>query len=83
MLVPTSLDRRPRCCCDGACSTVLWSFQRRFDPLHNSSVTLQSRKERLLENMALFDFTLSETQMEALNTLDAAFRYCWDPSKVL
>ena len=37
---------------------------------------------RITENAGLFDFTLDERDMSALDALDANFRACWDPTRV-
>ena len=37
---------------------------------------------RIEENAALFDFTLDDRDMAALDTLHAGFRTCWDPTGV-
>ena len=37
---------------------------------------------RITENAALFDFTLDERDMAALDALNADFRACWDPTRV-
>jgi methylglyoxal/glyoxal reductase len=37
---------------------------------------------RITENAGLFDFTLDERDMSALDALDADFRACWDPTRV-
>ena len=38
-----------------------------------------TRPERLAENLALFDFSLSPTQMAALDALDEGLVTGWDP----
>ncbi len=40
-----------------------------------------SRKERLVENLAVFDFHLGEAEMARLDALNDGFRTCWDPTK--
>jgi diketogulonate reductase-like aldo/keto reductase len=37
---------------------------------------------RITENAGLFDFTLEERDMTALDALNADFRACWDPTRV-
>lgn len=39
------------------------------------------RPERLAENAAIFDFTLDETDMRALDALDEDFHVAWDPTE--
>jgi len=40
------------------------------------------RNERILENSRVFDFTLSPSEMKALDSLNEDFRTCWDPSNL-
>jgi diketogulonate reductase-like aldo/keto reductase len=40
------------------------------------------RNERILENSRVFDFTLSLSEMKALDSLNEDFRTCWDPSNL-
>ena len=40
------------------------------------------RNERILENSRVFDFTLSNNEMNALDSLNEDFRTCWDPSNL-
>jgi diketogulonate reductase-like aldo/keto reductase len=37
---------------------------------------------RIEENAGIFDFTISDRDMAALDALDASFRTCWDPTAV-
>lgn len=40
------------------------------------------KKERIVENSQVFDFKISDEDMNTLNGLDENFRTCWDPSEV-
>jgi diketogulonate reductase-like aldo/keto reductase len=40
------------------------------------------RNDRILENSEVFDFTLSSSEMKALDSLNEDFRTCWDPSNL-
>jgi len=40
------------------------------------------RNDRILENSRVFDFTLSSSEMKALDSLNEDFRTCWDPSNL-
>lgn len=42
-----------------------------------------SNADRIQENVRLFDFTLSDTDMGKLSALDCGQRYCWDPTEVV
>ncbi|XP_030018797.1 uncharacterized protein LOC115439038 [Sphaeramia orbicularis] len=39
--------------------------------------------DRIKENAAIFDFTLTDEDMDRLSALDCGHRYCWDPSQVV
>ncbi|XP_068611932.1 glyoxal reductase-like [Brachionichthys hirsutus] len=39
--------------------------------------------DRIKENAKIFDFTLSDSDMDRLSALDRGERCCWDPSEVL
>ena len=41
-----------------------------------------ARKERIVENAEIFDFTLDESDMKILDGLDEGFRCSWDPTKI-
>jgi len=41
-----------------------------------------SHKERIEENSAIFDFEISDDDMESMDTFNENFRTCWDPSNV-
>lgn len=50
-----------------------WAIQHGILP-----IAVSSKPERNLENLAVFDFELSETQMAALDMLDTGERFVWD-----
>ncbi|XP_028285338.1 uncharacterized protein LOC114451023 isoform X2 [Parambassis ranga] len=54
-----------------------WAVQQGVPVLPKSS-----HPERIQENAKLFDFTLSDADMDRLSALDCGHRYCWDPSEV-
>ncbi|XP_060922022.1 glyoxal reductase [Limanda limanda] len=54
-----------------------WAVQQHVPVLPKSS-----NPERIIENAELFDFTLSDTDMDRLSALDCGHKYCWDPSEV-
>ncbi len=41
-----------------------------------------NRPQRIRENAALFEFELSQAEMERLDALDEGFRTSWDPTDV-
>jgi diketogulonate reductase-like aldo/keto reductase len=54
---------------------IRWSLQ------HNLVVIPKSaRKERIIENSGVFDFNISEQDMERLDSMNENFRVAWDPS---
>lgn len=54
-----------------------WAIQ------HGIAVIPKSvRRERIVENAAIFDFELDPEQMASLDALDENFRTCWDPTTV-
>lgn len=65
--------------CDRTPAQVLlrWAVQQGVPVLPKSS-----NPDRIQRNTELFDFSLSDADMDKLSTLDCGLRYCWDPSKV-
>jgi diketogulonate reductase-like aldo/keto reductase len=56
---------------------IRWALQ------HDVVVILKSvRRERIVENAAVFDFSLSAHDMATLDALDESHRFAWDPSAV-
>jgi len=41
-----------------------------------------ARKKRIIENAAIFDFSLDKSDMKILDDLDEGFRVAWDPTKI-
>ncbi|XP_038586569.1 uncharacterized oxidoreductase YtbE isoform X2 [Micropterus salmoides] len=55
-----------------------WAVQQGVPVLPKSS-----NPDRIKDNARLFDFALSDTDMDRLTALDCAHKYCWDPSEVV
>ncbi|KAF0039142.1 hypothetical protein F2P81_009626 [Scophthalmus maximus] len=55
-----------------------WAVQQDVPVLPKSS-----NADRIKENARLFDFTLSDMDMDRLSALDCGHKYCWDPSEVV
>lgn len=56
---------------------IRWALQ------HDMCVLPKSiRKERIFENADVFDFHISDQDMEKLDDLDEDYRVAWDPSKI-
>jgi len=53
-----------------------WSLQRGFIPLPKSV-----KKERIVSNTQIYDFELSEQEVQELNSLDEYLVTDWDPTK--
>ena len=53
---------------------IRWSLQHDFVVLPKST-----HKERIEENLAVFDFEISAEDMAVLDSLHENFRTCWDP----
>ena len=53
--------------------------------LQNSMIVIpkSSQKQRILENADVFDFELSDEDMNFLNTFNIDYRVSWDPSKIV
>lgn len=54
-----------------------WAVQQGVPVLPKSS-----NPERILRNGEVFDFILSDADMDRLSALDCGHRFCWDPSEV-
>lgn len=55
-----------------------WAVQQGIPVLPKSS-----NPDRIKDNARLFDFSLSDTDMDRLTALDCGHKYCWDPSEVV
>lgn len=55
-----------------------WAIQHGTVPLVKST-----HRERMLENLAVFDFELSPETMGAIDNLSDGTRICWDPTNVV
>lgn len=51
-----------------------WAVQHRTVPLPKATA-----KERIVQNFDIFDFVLSDTDMQAMNGLSRGLRTCWNP----
>ncbi|HLC77105.1 MAG TPA: aldo/keto reductase [archaeon] len=54
-----------------------WALQHGTVPIPKSV-----HKERIEENVNVFDFVISDADMKLLNALNRNFRTCWDPTNV-
>ncbi len=54
---------------------IRWSLQHGLVAIPKSV-----RRERILENSRVFDFSLSGEEMETLNSLNESYRTSWDPT---
>lgn len=55
---------------------IRWNLQHNLVPLPKSITP-----ERILENALVFDFNLTQDDMNLLDSLNENYRTCWDPSK--
>ncbi len=72
---PKVLAVAARCHRTPAQVLIRWSLQHGLVAIPKSV-----QKERIIENSQVFNFTLSEGDMEELDGLDENYRTCWDPS---
>jgi len=56
---------------------IRWNLQHEVVVIPKSS-----RPERIEENAAVFDFTISPEDMESLNQLDQNYRVSWNPTRI-
>ncbi len=56
---------------------IHWVLQRGVVAIPKSS-----SEQRIEENADIFDFSLKESDMKALDSLSQGFRTCWDPSEI-
>uniref|UniRef100_A0A1A7WYQ9 NADP-dependent oxidoreductase domain-containing protein n=1 Tax=Iconisemion striatum TaxID=60296 RepID=A0A1A7WYQ9_9TELE len=69
--VAKSVERSP------AQVLLRWAVQQGVPVLPKSSDPI-----RIRQNAEIFDFSLSQAEMDRLTALDRGHRYCWDPSEV-
>ncbi|MEQ2280141.1 hypothetical protein AMECASPLE_016639 [Ameca splendens] len=74
---PVTLDVAKNCERTPAQVLLRWALQQGVPVLPKSS-----NPERIQRNAEVFDFTLSDTDMDRLSALDCGQRFCWDPSEV-
>ncbi|XP_030287283.1 uncharacterized protein LOC115590166 [Sparus aurata] len=55
-----------------------WAVQQGVPVLPKSS-----NPDRIKDNARIFDFTLSDTDMDRLSALDCGHKFCWDPTEVV
>ena len=56
---------------------IRWTLQ------HDLVVIPRSKnKDRIIENSRVFDFSITEDDMERLNAFNKNYRFCWDPTNV-
>ncbi|KAE8278999.1 Prostaglandin F synthase [Larimichthys crocea] len=55
-----------------------WALQQGVPVIPKSS-----NPDRIKDNAKIFDFTLSDTDMDRLSALDCGHKYCWDSSEVV
>ena len=54
---------------------IKWSLQK-----DNVVIPKSTNKERIKENIEVFDFTIEQNHMEILDALEEGFATCWDPT---
>lgn len=74
---PVVMDVAKNCERTPAQVLLRWAVQQGVPVLPKSS-----NQDRIKDNARLFDFTLSDTDMDRLSVLDCGLKYCWDPSEV-
>jgi methylglyoxal/glyoxal reductase len=57
---------------------IRWSLQHNLVVLPKSA-----HKERVIENASVFDFSISNEDMNFLDSFDEVARVCWDPSGII
>ena len=55
---------------------IKWSLQK-----DNVVIPKSTNKERIKENIEVFDFTIEQKHMEVLDALEEGFVTCWDPTR--
>lgn len=74
---PVVMEVAKKCNRTPAQVLLRWAVQQNIGVLPKSS-----DPERIKSNAAIFDFTLSDEDMDRLSALDCGQRVCWDPSQV-
>lgn len=54
-----------------------WAIQKGY-----GCIPKTVKASRLLENARIFDWELSDSDMEAIDALDENVHYCWDPTNI-
>ncbi|XP_029022816.1 uncharacterized oxidoreductase YtbE isoform X2 [Betta splendens] len=74
---PVVLEVAKKCKRTPAQTLLRWAVQQGVPVLPKSS-----NPDRIKDNAELFDFSLTDNDMDTLSALDCEHRYCWDPSGV-
>ncbi|XP_026171703.1 uncharacterized oxidoreductase YtbE [Mastacembelus armatus] len=74
---PIVMEVAKNCECTPAQVLLRWAVQQGVPVLPKSS-----NPGRIKDNARIFDFTLTDRDMERLSALDCGHKYCWDPSAV-
>ncbi|XP_049423902.1 glyoxal reductase-like [Epinephelus fuscoguttatus] len=75
---PVVMEVAKNCDCTPAQVLLRWAVQQSVPVLPKSS-----NPDRIKDNARLFDFTLSDTDMDRLSALDCGRKYCRDASNVV
>uniref|UniRef100_UPI00359004F9 glyoxal reductase-like isoform X1 n=2 Tax=Myxine glutinosa TaxID=7769 RepID=UPI00359004F9 len=75
---PTVVEVSLRCGRRPAQTLLRWAVQQGIGVIPKST-----NVHHLAENVDIFNFTLSDEDMECLNSLDVHKHYCWDPHTVM
>ncbi|XP_062300402.1 uncharacterized oxidoreductase YtbE-like [Scomber scombrus] len=75
---PVVMEVAKNCARTPAQVLLRWAVQQGVPVLPKSS-----HPDRIKDNARLFDFTLSNTDMNRLSALDCVHKFCWDPSEVV
>ncbi|TNM93563.1 hypothetical protein fugu_001739 [Takifugu bimaculatus] len=75
---PVVLEVAKNCGRSPAQVLLRWAVQQGVAVLPKSS-----NPDRIRENAEIFDFSISDSDMDRLSALECSHRYCWDPSQVV
>uniref|UniRef100_A0A674NF13 Protein phosphatase 2 regulatory subunit B'beta n=1 Tax=Takifugu rubripes TaxID=31033 RepID=A0A674NF13_TAKRU len=75
---PVVLEVAKNCGRSPAQVLLRWAVQQGVPVLPKSS-----NPDRIRENAEIFDFSISDSDMDRLSALECSHRYCWDPSQVV